>query len=159
MAIAVAVFPPLLVYMTAGGESSGGVDVMLERASEYLEREFNTFTAVALSLLEPVIILIMGGLVTLIVLSILLAGTIAHGLWPQEHRQYSDANRRWLLRAVIGCLVAAAWTLGGYVLAWWQVTGSLTVAISNMPASLLTSAAGLPIALLLAPRLRKAMKR
>ena len=67
-----AVFPPLLVYMTAGGESSGGVDVMLERASEYLEREFNTFTAVALSLLEHVIILIMGGLVTLIVLSILL---------------------------------------------------------------------------------------
>ena len=66
----------------------------------------------------------------------LLAGTIAHGLWPQEHRQYSDANRRWLLRAVIGCLVAAAWTLGGYVLAWWQVTGSLTVAISNIPASL-----------------------
>jgi general secretion pathway protein F len=66
------VFPPLLVYMTAGGESSGSVDVMLERASEYLEREFNTFTAVALSLLEPVIILIMGGLVTLIVLSILL---------------------------------------------------------------------------------------
>ena len=89
----------------------------------------------------------------------LLAGIIAHGLWPQEHRQYSDANRRWLLRAVIGCLVAAAWTLGGYVLAWWQVTGSLTVAISNIPASLLTSAAGLPIALLLAPRLRKAMKR
>ena len=66
------VFPPLLIYMTAGGESSGGVDVMLERASEYLEREFNTFTAVALSLLEPVIILIMGGIVTLIVLSILL---------------------------------------------------------------------------------------
>lgn len=89
----------------------------------------------------------------------LLAGTIAHGLWPQEHPHYSDANRRWLLRAVIGCLVAAAWTLGGYVLAWWQVTGSLTVAISNMPASLLTSGVGLPIALLLAPRLRKALNR
>ena len=89
----------------------------------------------------------------------LLAGTIAHGLWPQEHRQYADANRRWLLRAVIGCLVAAAWTLGGYMVAWWQVTGSLTVAISNMPASLLTSGVGLPIALLLAPRLRKALNR
>ena len=89
----------------------------------------------------------------------LLAGIIAHGLWPQEHRQYSDANRRWLLRAVIGCLVAAAWTLGGYMVAWWQVTGSLTVAISNMPASLLTSGVGLPIALLLAPRLRKALNR
>ena len=89
----------------------------------------------------------------------LLAGIIAHGLWPQEHRQYADANRRWLLRAVIGCLVAAAWTLGGYMVAWWQVTGSLTVAISNMPASLLTSGVGLPIALLLAPRLRKALNR
>ena len=89
----------------------------------------------------------------------LLAGTIAHGLWPQEHRQYADANRRWLLRAVIGCLVAAAWTLGGYMVAWWQVTGSLTVAISNMPASLLTSGVGWPIALLLAPRLRKALNR
>ena len=89
----------------------------------------------------------------------LLAGTIAHGLWPQEHPHYSDANRRWLLRAVIGCLVAAAWTLGGYMVAWWQVTGSLTVAISNMPASLLTSGVGLPIALLLAPRLRKALNR
>ena len=89
----------------------------------------------------------------------LLAGTIAHGLWPQEHPQYSDANRRWLLRAVIGGLVAAAWTLGGYVMAWWQVTGSLTVAISNMPASLLTSGVGLPIALLLAPRLLKALNR
>ena len=89
----------------------------------------------------------------------LLAGTIAHGLWPQEHPHYSDANRRWLLRAVIGCLVAAAWTLGGYMVAWWQVTGSLTVAISNMPASLLTSGVGLPIALLLAPRLLKALNR
>jgi general secretion pathway protein F len=66
------VFPPLLVYMTAGGESSGRVEMMLERAAEYLEREFNTFTAVALSLLEPAIIIVMGGIVTLIVLSILL---------------------------------------------------------------------------------------
>lgn len=66
------VFPPLLIYMAAGGESSGRLDLMLERASEYLEREFNTFTSVALSLLEPAIILIMGGVVTLIVLSILL---------------------------------------------------------------------------------------
>ena len=66
------VFPPLLIYMTAGGESSGRVQMMLERAAEYLEREFNTFTAVALSLLEPAIIIVMGAVVTLIVLSILL---------------------------------------------------------------------------------------
>ncbi len=68
----VAVFPPLLVYMTASGENSGRVELMLGRAAEYMEREFATFTAVALSLLEPAIIILMGGLVAVIVLSILL---------------------------------------------------------------------------------------
>ena len=57
------VFPPILIYMTASGESSGQLEPMLARAAEYLEREFNTFTAVALSLLEPAIIIVMGGLV------------------------------------------------------------------------------------------------
>lgn len=66
------VFPPLLVYMTASGESSGRLEPMLERAADYLEREFSTFTAVMLSLLEPAIIVVMGGVVALIILSILL---------------------------------------------------------------------------------------
>lgn len=66
------VFPPLLVYMSASGESSGRVEQMLARAADYLEREFNAFTAVALSLLEPAIIIIMGAVVAVIVLSILL---------------------------------------------------------------------------------------
>jgi general secretion pathway protein F len=66
------VFPPILIYMASSGEGSGKLEPMLARAAEYLEREFNTFTAVALSLLEPAIIIVMGGLVALIVLSILL---------------------------------------------------------------------------------------
>lgn len=66
------VFPPLLVHMAASGESSGRVELMLSRAADYLEREFNTYTAVALSLLEPAIIVVMGAVVALIVLSILL---------------------------------------------------------------------------------------
>jgi len=66
------VFPPLLVYLAASGEASGRLDVMLERAADYLEREFDTFTATALSLLEPAIIVVMGAIVALIVLSILL---------------------------------------------------------------------------------------
>jgi general secretion pathway protein F len=65
-------FPPLLVYLAASGESSGQLDQMLERAAAYLEREFDGFTATALSLLEPAIIVIMGVVVALIVLSILL---------------------------------------------------------------------------------------
>lgn len=66
------VFPPILVHMTASGESSGRLEPMLERAADYLEREFSTFTAVMLSLLEPAIIVVMGGVVAVIVLSILL---------------------------------------------------------------------------------------
>lgn len=66
------VFPPLLVYLAASGEASGRLDTMLERAADYLEREFDSFTAAALSLLEPAIIVLMGGLVATIVLSILL---------------------------------------------------------------------------------------
>jgi len=66
------VFPPILVYMTASGESSGRLEPMLERAADYLEREFSNVTAVMLSLLEPAIIVVMGGIVAVIVLSILL---------------------------------------------------------------------------------------
>jgi general secretion pathway protein F len=66
------IFPPILIYMTASGESSGRMDEMLGRSAEYLEREFQTFVALALSLLEPIIIVVMGAVVTLIVLAILL---------------------------------------------------------------------------------------
>jgi general secretion pathway protein F len=66
------VFPPLLVYLTASGESAGQLDLMLERAAEYLEREFDNFTSAALSLLEPLIIVAMGGVVAIIILAILL---------------------------------------------------------------------------------------
>ena len=66
------VFPPLLVYLTASGESAGQLDQMLERAAEYLEREFDNFTSTALSLLEPLIIVAMGGVVAVIILAILL---------------------------------------------------------------------------------------
>lgn len=66
------VFPPLLVYLAASGESAGQLDLMLERAAEYLEREFDSFSAAALAMLEPLIIILMGGIVAVIILSILL---------------------------------------------------------------------------------------
>ena len=78
------VFPPLLVYLAASGEASGRLDVMLERAADYLEREFDSFTATALALLEPAIIIVMGVVVAVIVLSILLPilqlDTLASGM-------------------------------------------------------------------------------
>ncbi len=67
-----AVFPPTLLYMTSSGENSGRLAPMLDRAADYLEREFNTFTNVVMSLLEPIIIVVLGGVVAVIVLAILL---------------------------------------------------------------------------------------
>lgn len=65
-------FPPMVVYMSAVGESTGRLDVMLTKAAEHLEREFETFTTTAIGLLEPLIVVLMGGVVAVIVLAILL---------------------------------------------------------------------------------------
>ncbi|WP_422344614.1 type II secretion system inner membrane protein GspF [Parasphingorhabdus sp.] len=66
------VFPPMLVYLTASGEASGQLDDMLARAADYLEREFDNFSSTALSLLEPIIIVLLGGIVAVVILAILL---------------------------------------------------------------------------------------
>ena len=65
-------FPPMMVYLIASGEGSGKLDEMLERAATQQEREIQARMATLLSLLEPGLILVMGGIVTLIVLSIML---------------------------------------------------------------------------------------
>jgi general secretion pathway protein F len=58
----------------SGGQRRGerAARLMLERAADYLEREFDSFTTTALALLEPAIIVLMGAMVAVIVLSILL---------------------------------------------------------------------------------------
>lgn len=65
-------FPPLMLYMVAAGERSGTLGDMFARAADQLEQDIEGGIAVALSLLEPAIIIIMGVIVTGIVLSILL---------------------------------------------------------------------------------------
>lgn len=65
-------FPPIMVYMVAAGERSGRLAEMFQRAAEHLEADIDGAVTAGLSLLEPGIILAMGGIVVLIVLSILL---------------------------------------------------------------------------------------
>ncbi len=65
-------FPPLTVHLIASGESSGQLDEMLDRAAENQEREVETLVAAMMGVFEPVLILVMGGVVLLIVLAILL---------------------------------------------------------------------------------------
>lgn len=65
-------FPPMTVYLIASGEGSGNLDEMLERAAVQQERETDTLLTTLLALFEPILILVMGGVVLMIVLSILL---------------------------------------------------------------------------------------
>jgi general secretion pathway protein F len=65
-------FPPITVHLIASGESSGKLDDMLDRAAENQEREVETLVAAMMGVFEPMLILVMGGVVLLIVLAILL---------------------------------------------------------------------------------------
>ncbi|WP_428409168.1 type II secretion system inner membrane protein GspF [Hyphococcus sp.] len=66
------VLPPMLTHMIAAGERAGALSELLDKAALQLEEEFDTASTVALRLLEPAIIVAMGGAVLVIVLSILL---------------------------------------------------------------------------------------
>jgi general secretion pathway protein F len=65
-------FPPMTLHLIASGESSGNLQVMLERAASHQERELQTSISAIMTLFEPVLILVMGVLVLIIVLAILL---------------------------------------------------------------------------------------
>ena len=65
-------FSPLMIQMIASGEASGRLGEMLNKAANALEIGVKNRLAVIMSLFEPMIILVMGGLVMLIVLAILL---------------------------------------------------------------------------------------
>ncbi|MHB8472178.1 MAG: type II secretion system inner membrane protein GspF [Gammaproteobacteria bacterium] len=64
--------PPMMLHLISSGETSGALEVMLDRAAMNQEREMETYMATLLGLFEPLLILVMGGLVLLIVIAILL---------------------------------------------------------------------------------------
>jgi len=66
------VLPPMMTHMIAAGERAGAVPLMLDKSAAQLEEEFDTASTVALRLLEPAIIIMMGGAVMLIVVAIML---------------------------------------------------------------------------------------
>jgi general secretion pathway protein F len=66
------VFPPILVHMVSVGEKSGSLEEMLMKAAESYEGDVETTVAGLTSVIEPLMIVIMGMLVGFVVLSILL---------------------------------------------------------------------------------------
>ena len=64
-------FPPLLIHMLANGEATGRVDELLDRAARLQQAELENRTAALTALLEPVLLLLMGGFVLLIVMAVM----------------------------------------------------------------------------------------
>ena len=58
-----AVFPPMVAQMLAVGEETGAVDTMLDKVAEFYEQEVEALVDSLTSLLEPALIVVLGGAV------------------------------------------------------------------------------------------------
>jgi type IV pilus assembly protein PilC len=65
-------FPKTLVQMIASGEETGKLDYVLKKVSGYYDGEVETALKTATSLIEPLMISVMGGVVGTIAMSLLL---------------------------------------------------------------------------------------
>ena len=66
------IFPPMVIQMISAGEKSGRIDQMLTELAQYYDQETEYMVKNATTTLEPVLLLIMGGVVAFIALSVLL---------------------------------------------------------------------------------------
>lgn len=65
-------FPPMMMQMIASGEQSGELDQMLARAAAMQEKELSSLITTLVGLFEPMMLLVMAGVVLMIVLAIML---------------------------------------------------------------------------------------
>lgn len=66
------VFPPVLIHLAASGEATGELAAMLDRAANNLAREVERRAMLLTTLLDPLLILVMGAVVLGIVLAVLM---------------------------------------------------------------------------------------
>jgi type IV pilus assembly protein PilC len=66
------VFPELVTEMIEVGENTGALPQMLESVAEFYEEELNSRLAMLLTLVEPLLLLVMGGLVLTILVALYL---------------------------------------------------------------------------------------
>ncbi len=65
-------FPPLVTHMVAVGEDTGNLDEMLTRVSDYYDREVEYAIRNLSTMIEPILILFIGGMVLFLALGIFL---------------------------------------------------------------------------------------
>jgi general secretion pathway protein F len=66
------VFPPMMLHMIASGEASGELDQMLERTANMQESDLQNTVTALVRMFEPIMLLVMGGVVMLIVMAIMM---------------------------------------------------------------------------------------
>jgi type IV pilus assembly protein PilC len=66
------IFPPLAIDMIEVGESTGALPTMLNSVAEFFEEDVNTKMAASLSLIEPAIMMVMGGFVAFVLIALYL---------------------------------------------------------------------------------------
>jgi type IV pilus assembly protein PilC len=66
------IFPPMVVHMTRLGEESGTLDDLLTKSAVFFDQESEAAVQRMTSLMEPLIIVVLGGIIVFIVISILL---------------------------------------------------------------------------------------
>ncbi|TDO98163.1 type II secretion system inner membrane protein GspF [Marinomonas balearica] len=64
--------PPMMLQLIISGERSGDLDIMLSKAARQQEDDTNNWITAMVSLFEPIMLLVMGGVVMMIVMAILL---------------------------------------------------------------------------------------
>ncbi len=64
------VFPPMVVQMIAVGEDTGAIDQMLEKIAEFYDQEVESTTEALTSLIEPIMIAVLGGVVGFMVIGL-----------------------------------------------------------------------------------------
>jgi type IV pilus assembly protein PilC len=66
------IFPPLLIHMISVGESTGELDEMLDRTAGFFDEEVDEAISRMTMLIEPLLIVILAGVVALVILSVML---------------------------------------------------------------------------------------
>jgi type IV pilus assembly protein PilC len=68
----VSVFPPMVTHMISIGEETGALDAMLNKVADFYEDEVDSTIKSLTSILEPIMMMFVGGLVGMIVISMYL---------------------------------------------------------------------------------------
>ena len=66
------IFPAMVTHMVGVGEETGALDAMLDRVAEFYEEQVEASVKALTSILEPIMIIVIGGIVGFIVISMYL---------------------------------------------------------------------------------------